>query len=497
METLTQLWESVQVYLPNMLGAVGILVAGTVVAWIIARIVRAALKRTTLDDRLAAWLTGDDGEPSFAVEDVFGKIVFYTLMLFVLVAFLQTLGLTVLTEPINALLNRVFEFAPQVLGGIVLIVVAWVIASALRMITTKLLSQAKLDDKVGETAGTEGKPPVALSKSLGEAVYWLVFLLFLPAILGALGLTGILQPVQGMVDKVLQYIPNIVSAAAILLVGWFVARVVQRILASLLAAAGADRLSENVGIDKALGEQRLSSLIALVAYVLILIPVLVSALNALGMDAITQPASNMLDTMLAALPALFGAALIVVVAFVVAKVVSGLVSGLLRGVGFNNLIGKLGLNVSSAPEERDPSSIVGYVLMAAILLFAIVEAFGMLGFATLSEIFAQLIEFGGHLLVGLIIFGAGMYLANLAGDAIEAGGNPQAGMLAIIARAAILVLSGAMALRELGVADEIITLAFGLTLGAIAVAAAIAFGIGGRDLAAKQLQRWTDSMRKS
>ena len=119
--------------------------------------------------------------------------------------------------------------------------------------------------------------------------------------------------------------------------------------------------------------------------------------------------------------------------------------------------------------------------MAAILLFAVVEAFGMLGFVTLSDIFAQLIAFGGHLLVGLIIFGAGMYLANLAGDAIEAGGNPQASVLAVIARGAILVLSGAMALRELGVADEIITLAFGLSLGAIAVAAAIAFGIGGRE----------------
>ena len=334
METLTQLWDSVQVYLPNILGAVAILVVGTVVAWIVARIVRAGLKRTTLDDRLAAWLTGDDGEQSFAVEDVFAKIVFYTLMLFVLVAFLQTLGLTVLTEPINALLNQVFAFAPRVLGGVVLIVVAWLIASALRMITSQLLSRAKLDDKLSETAGTEGKPMVPLSKSLGEAVYWLIFLLFLPAILGALGLTGILQPVQGMVDKILQYVPNVVSAAAILLVGWFVARVVQRILASLLAAAGADHLSETVGIDKALGQQRLSSLIALIAYVLILIPVLVSALNALGMDAITQPASNMLDTMLAALPALFGATLIVAVAFVVAKVVSGLVSSLLRGVGF-------------------------------------------------------------------------------------------------------------------------------------------------------------------
>jgi hypothetical protein len=63
------------------------------------------------------------------------------------------------------------------------------------------------------------------------------------------------------------------------------------------------------------------------------------------------------------------------------------------------------------------------------------------------------------------------------------------------ARIAILVLAGAMALGQLGVADEIITLAFGLTLGAIAVALAIAFGVGGRDLAARQLDRWHKSVQ--
>jgi hypothetical protein len=66
------------------------------------------------------------------------------------------------------------------------------------------------------------------------------------------------------------------------------------------------------------------------------------------------------------------------------------------------------------------------------------------------------------------------------------------GLLAAIAQAAILMLAGAMALQELGIGAQIITLAFGLTLGAVAVAAAIAFGVGGRTVAARELERFVE-----
>jgi hypothetical protein len=66
--------------------------------------------------------------------------------------------------------------------------------------------------------------------------------------------------------------------------------------------------------------------------------------------------------------------------------------------------------------------------------------------------------------------------------------------LALAGRIAILVLSGAMALRQMGLANEIVNLAFGLLLGAIAVAVALAFGLGGRDIAARQLERWQKSL---
>ncbi len=498
MQNLQETLAPVLAYLPNLLAALAILVVGWLAALVVAALVKAALRRTTLDNRLAEFVTGkgkEEGKPS-TVEKVVGKVVFYTLMLFVLVAFFQALGLTLLTEPLNAFLNRFLAFAPQLLGAAVLVLVAWLVAVALRMLTTRALSRMNLDQRVGDTAQIEGTEQVPLSKTLGDVVYWLVFLLFLPAILGTLALQGLLEPVQGLVNEILSYAPNVLTALFIAAVGWFAARIVQRLVTNLTSAAGLDGVGERVGFGRALGDKKLSNLVGLVVYVLILIPVLVAALNALNLDAITGPASNLLDALLGAMPNLFAASLVLAIAYVVGRVVSGVVGNLLTGAGFDGLVGHLGIAAPADHPERTPSSIAAWLLFAAIMLFATVEAAALLGFASLADVFAELLQFGGRVVLALAVFALGLYLANLAVTAISASQARYARPLAAFARVAILILAGAMALREIGVANEIITLAFGLTLGAAAVAAAVAFGIGGRDLAAKQLHEWHQALQE-
>ncbi|MEE9231628.1 MAG: hypothetical protein V3U86_13070, partial [Acidobacteriota bacterium] len=92
--------------------------------------------------------------------------------------------------------------------------------------------------------------------------------------------------------------------------------------------------------------------------------------------------------------------------------------------------------------------------------------------------------------------GVGLYLANVVYQTVRSSNAPQAPYLAVAARVSIIVLAGAMALQHMGLAGDIIRLAFGIILGALAVAAAMAFGLGGRDLAAKKLQGWFDAMKK-
>lgn len=494
---LDQITQLVGAYIPNLIGALAILIIGWLVALVVSALVRGALRRTTLDDRLARWILGEEEAKAVEAERWITKGVYYLIMLFVLVAFFRALGLTLITEPLNQLLIQVFQYAPRLLGAGVLLLIAWIVASVLKLIVSRVLSAARIDERLGSQAGLEEEERVPLAQTLGDAVYWLVFLLFLPAMLGALAMQGLLAPVQGMINKILDFLPNIFAAGLILAIGWFIARIVQRIVTNLLVAIGADRLSERAGLATVLGKQRLSGLLGLVVYVLILIPVLIAALNALELEAITRPASNMLNAILGALPAIFAASLVLIIAYVVGRVVAGLITNLLTGIGFNAVLARLGLGKEPAEGERTPSEIVGYLVLVAIMLFAAIEASRLLGFALLADLIAQFTVFVGQVILGLIIFAIGLYLANLAARTVQASGATQAGLLALAARVSILVLAGAMALREMGLANEIINMAFGLLLGAIAVAVALAFGLGGREIAARQLEGWLQSVKGS
>jgi hypothetical protein len=474
--------------LPGLLAALAVLIVGWLAAFIVAAIVRSLMKRTQLDDRLALWLGDDDTLPHDTFERWIPRIVYYVVLLFVLVAFLQTLGLTVVTEPLNRLLGEIMQFAPRVGGAAALLIAAWIIGTVLRLAVTRILQASNFEERLGSAAALDSERRVSISKTLGDAVYWLIFLLFLPAVLDTLALQGLLQPVQSMMDQVLSFLPNLFAAGLIAGVGWFIARILQQITTNLLAALGMDQLSENIGLTAVLGKQRLSSVVGLVVYILILIPVLVAGLNALQLDAITQPASNMLDAILAAIPLVFAAALLLVIAYVVGKVVGGLIANLLGSVGFDRVLTIFGVTDEDATSS--PSVVAGSLVQVAILLFASVEASRLLGFAVLADLVAQFLVFASQVVLGLVIFAVGMYLANLACRVIESSGNDQAKLLSMAARISIMVLAGTMALSQMNLASDIINLAFGIVLGAVALSLALAFGIGGRETAARQLEEW-------
>jgi hypothetical protein len=488
---LEQITGLVGGYIPNIAGALAILIIGWLVALLISKILKKVLRKTTLDEKLASIITRKDKSEVVNAGDWIAKGVFYFIMLFVLVAFFQALQLTLITEPINNLLTQIFKFAPQILGAGILILIAWIVATLLKSIITKVLVSAKLDERISGESASEEKSKVSISNSLAEIVYWLVFLLFLPAILSTLALEGILEPIQGMIDKILTFLPNILTAGIIVLVGWFVAKIVQKIVTGLLAAVGVDRLSERIGLSSSLGEQTLSGILGFVLFVFILIPVSISALNALALESITQPASNMLNIILLSIPSIFSAMLIIAFAYVIGRIVSSLISNLLKGLGFDAMLVKMELIKQES--KYSPSEGAGTLALVAIMFFGVTEAFVNLGFSTLSDLLAQFTVFGGKMLFGLVIFAIGFYFANIVAKTIRKSDTANANLFATIARVAILFFAGAMALQQMGIANEIINLAFGLLLGAVAISTAISFGIGGRDFAARKLEEWNDS----
>lgn len=491
---MNEIFGSLGTYIPSLIGALAILVIGWLIALAISSIGEKALRKMGLNERMTRLTGVEEPGKRIDLEKGIGKGLFYLVMLFVLVAFFQTLRVPLITEPINRLLNQVFEFVPKVAGAALLLVIALVVAKVLNMIVLKGLGAANIDERFGRREGAEGKT-VSLSKSIAEAVYWLVLLLFLPAVLGALSLQGILSPVQEMFNKLLGFLPNIISAGVLFLIGWFVARIVRQILTNLLAAVGADSLGEKAGLSQALGEQKLSGLVGLIVYIFILIPIAIAALNTLQLESITAPASNMLNMILETLPRLFAAVVLLGIAYAAGKMVSGLVSSLLEGIGFNNVLARLGLGQETREGEWTPSAVVGSVVLLMILFFASLEASRLLGFEVVATLVAEFIVFAGHILTGLVIFAVGLALANAVSGALTATGTTQSNFLGIAAKVAIIVLAGAMALRQMGLANEIINIAFGMLLGAVAIAVAIAFGIGGRDIAAAELEKWVRSLK--
>jgi len=466
--------------LPSLLAAIGILVVG----WLLAVVVRAGTRRllgvANLNERIASSTDSDINAESWGA-----TAVFWIIMLFVLIAFFNVLDLEIVSEPLRALVTKVFEFGPSLFAGGVLALIAWILASLVRSLVTNGLSKTTIDDKISTAA--EMKP---VSGSIGDVLYWLIILMFLPAILGTLKMEGLLVPVQGMVDQILAMLPNILGAAVIGLVGWFVARILRDLVQNLLQVVGFDKLGEKAGLS---GNVSLSQLSGLLVFIFVFVPALVAALNTLQIEAISAPATEMLGAFMAAIPDIFAAVIILTIAFVLARFVSGLISQMLDGLGANALPEKLGL--ASVGNGFYVSSFAGKVVSFFIMLFASVEAANQLGFGQVSEIVSTLIEFAGQVLLGGVILTAGFWIAGVAHTAVLKVSGESASGLAGILRAAILGLVLAMGLRAMGIADDIVNLAFGLVLGAIAVAFALSFGLGGREAAGKQMEYWLSSLR--
>ena len=474
--------------------AVLVLIIGWLIARFIAGLIGKLLVRLGVDKRMNQATEGTG--TTMSISKVVSQIVFWFLMLIVLAQFFMVLNLTVVSALFASFLNSVVAYLPFLAAAAVLVIVAWLVAKVLKLLVSKGLRAVGVDKRVNEGAGLQdGQVP--LSQSIGEAVYWLVWLFFLPAILGALRLTSLMLPVQNLVDAVLLYLPKLVAAALILVVGWFVARIVQRIVTNLLRAIGTDRFGERIGLAQVIGKQTLSGLIGLVVYVLILIPVAIAALDALQIAALTTPLSSMLTSVLVALPRVIAAALALVIAFFVARLVANLVARLLAGIGFDTVLPRLGIGYAPTEGQRTPSQVVGWVILVAIMVFAVMGAASLLGWTALTLLLSEFVIFAWHIIVGLIVFGLGLWLADVIAKMILGANIAQKRLVAMLARVAIAALALAIALRQMGLANEIINLAFGLMLGAIAVAVAISFGIGGRDLAKLQLEKWYKTVNET
>ncbi|MCF2573734.1 mechanosensitive ion channel [Brevibacterium sp. UCMA 11754] len=405
--------------------------------------------------------------------------------------------------------------------AILILIVTWIVASIVKWAIGKLVAKVPALQR-------DGNDGQQIGKSIGQIGSLIIWLLGLIAVLQLFNLNQVLAPLQGLLDGIFGFLPNIIGAGVIFFIGFVFAKIAKQLVQTALnavdltkltskfsslgdratgvvgASTGAEPQHNNINAQQAAYDQphqgqpgqpgqpqqgagnpnaeanaKISSLAGNLVFGIIIIVVSISALQVLGIAAISQPAQQMLELFLNAIPAIIAAGILLAIGGVIAKFLGNLLEELLRGVGTDRAVSSLGI----APEGSSASSVITKVVQVAIMIFFAIMATRMLGFPEITNILNEILDLGGSVLFGAAIIAAGFLVAGLIGKFITNS------LASKVLRYSAIALFIAMGLRYMGLADSIINLAFGAVVIGGAAAAALAFGLGGRDAAAKMLDK--------
>ena len=379
------------------------------------------------------------------------------------------------------------------LAAIAILVVTWIVAKVVKTLFTKLATKVPALQK----AGADG---VSIGSTLGSIGSLLVWMFGLVALLQLLGLSAVLAPIQSLLDGVLGFLPNLIGALVVFVVGALLAKVVRQLVETALGAVPFEKWFKQAGSTASSlsgtegatppppnapaasqGESVTDSIpkvVGTVLYALIMLVVAIAALQILGIRSISNPAEQMLQTIFDAIPNIIAAAIMLGLGVFIARFAGDLLQQVLDGLGVDRQLA----SVDVLPEGTKVVPTVVKVAQIAIVLFFAVMAAELLGFPQITSFISEVIELGGKVVFGGAIIAAGFFIASLLAKLLT-------GVGATIVKYATIVLFVAMGLKYMGIADSIIELGFGALVVGGAAAAALAFGLGGRDAAARQLDR--------
>lgn len=367
---------------------------------------------------------------------------------------------------------------PRLLGAIAILIIGLMIAKAIRNFVRKMLTQSGIDQKMDP----QGKTPFSLAATISKLIYWVLLIYLFLFVLNMVGVGGdALGPLKGLLSEIGGYIPNIIGAGLIGFIGYMIANIGKEAVG--LISSGIDSVGDRMGIS---GDFNLTGILKQIVFLFIFIPIILVALDTLNISTISDPAKHMLQTFFDAIPNIIGAAIILFVFIFGGRFISNVVKELMDNLGVDNSM--KGLNISGMiGENQSISSISSKILYFFIAFFGVITAVEKLNFGRLSEILNDVLDLSGHILFGMIILLLGNQISRFVADYFNKTNQPA---ISTIARFATLGLFLAISLRYMGIADDIVNLAFGLILGAVAVAFALSFGLGGREAAGEQMKRF-------
>jgi hypothetical protein len=375
--------------------------------------------------------------------------------------------------------NQITESLGKPIAALLIIILGWIIAGILKRIIRKILKKTGIDNKLESN--------VSFSDIISKIFYFVIMMFVFMLALDKLEMTSVLEPLKNLLNGFTSFIPNIIGAILVGYIGYMLATIVSELVG--LSGNTLKKLSPKLHLPENIN---LVTILKKVVFIFIFIPLLISALNILNLTSISEPATSMLESFFAAIPKVLVASVIIIIFVVGGKFLSVLIKDLLNSFNLNEMLKKA--NLESIFGKLNISSVIANIVYAFIVLFGIITAIDKLEFTKLSEIINMIVHIGGNVLFGLIILAIGSWIANIASNNfIKSGENT---FVASIVKVAILAIFLAIGLRKMGIADDIINLAFGITLSAVALTIVLSFGLGGREAAGKQMAKILEKFNK-
>ena len=397
--------------------------------------------------------------------------------------------------------DQLFLWGPRVLFALLILIVTHFVAKGVQWGVAKGLDKMPVlkrhPEAGGESIGTE----------LGRLAYWLVWLVGLIAALQPLGLSGVLTPVTALTNEVFAFLPKLLGAGLFFFAGLILARVVRHVVEAFLGALNLERLLGRAGVsiseaplavdESGIAQEgvapvrgSIAKAVGVTVSAVIILFAAIGALQILQISAISDPATAMLQSIALAIPNVLAALVWLALAYIIGRWSKSLLETVLPSLGFDNAVRALGV----MPANAVPSRVVGTLALTAALIVGIMEAARQVGGDSTAALMFQITELGGKVIFGTIIIVVGLFLARILASLVGSS-TGESSYAQTIVKYAIIALFTAIGLTFMGLADQIVMMAFGLILGSAAVATALAFGLGGRDWAARQLDDWSASGR--
>lgn len=385
---------------------------------------------------------------------------------------------------INSLSTTVGELIPGILGAIAVLILGFFIAGLIKRIVKSLFKRTKIDERIAEKFDTK----IRVDEFVGKLFYYLVIIYTLLIVLNLLGVQEVLEPLEKMLHDFLGFIPNAVAAGVIGFAGYMIANIASQ--ATGFITQKVEKFSEKKGINT--GSISLATIIKQIVFIFIFIPILIVALDTLNLTAISEPATDMLQSFMGAIPKIIAAAVLLAVFYVAGKYLIGIGVELLKSLGLDNLATEIG--ISKLTGNKSLSQTLGSIGLFFIMFTAVIAAVDKLDLIQVGDLLSEVFSISGRIFFGLVVLFGGVFVSNLAVNAVKKSENSN--WLKQVVRFTTMGIFLAFALHTMGIAEDIVELAFGLTLGSVAVAFALAFGLGGREAAGKTMEQFLSKFRK-